>query len=1049
MQHTIESLRKFVDQFSRALDALVEGVALVARDEVAEFLSRYNEMVPECDQRLQHSAGLLERGLRDEALGYEADEPALLEAVTLLDLSARPNWPQWIEALRALGFPEPVMPKVEVAVELRDAQEQVVRLKPLLDQWRRSNLMNAPLAQRIAIVRQLRKQDPNNESWHECLKAHEKQRAMEIERDVKAAVAAVDETRLTSLAEEFKAQWLEPPPQRIVSAVTTALSAIRGTRIDKEIEQVATSLAAALDAKDLEAARTLRNRWDSLAEAKGAFDADDVNVARALPAVEWVERHDRLESLFSEVWQSLDARPESRKVRREWVRKLARMRDEVEDLTERLAADIDLEPVERLRARVTRVEEELKREEGGRRRLTYLGVGVGVSMVVGIAVTVMSVIQQQDAVAQTLVELDKRLQSIEGGRVAPEELPAITLPDSLRQEPVVAAKLRDIEVAASAETRRRQGFQEGIKALGDMIDALAKAPRAESLGDWPVPFVPATQALASLKDRKLAKTADEVTELEKAEKRLQNAANRFQRDADELLGGKLAALQQRLQRARERMRQSRPAAAQEVDGVGAELEALRKTAGEQAAPGAATPFAEHRRVSRLAAKQLEAAGAVAQAIESLKADVGELEKFEAAERRLDESLGEWNRYADNLRALGADFGNQATARDYGEAARDADLWSSIDAWNRFAAEVKPLADLSPDEARSIANQLQTLRDKAGKLKHVSAFVDSILPAVQKIGERDLEDVAQSLRTWCDREWLGEIQWVVRMSDGKLYYSLRHKPEIGDPSFRYQRQIKLDGDWPAPKVEVVSQGDSFTVEESPQRKLAESLEVKYLARIPDDAKGLALDDILSDMAEAVIGAADVDPCLRMVNLRKVISMGRANSLPFAGPKVTRLFGLLDDGNGQFPGLTAEEIGEFLDPQRSENNAYIKAKKHADRVLAQAGPVLSELKAEIANERRRLSAIQAAPLLCIGRLGRDLEGRVVVVPKAGTTLQPGELLVVHTGGALNVIGACNLEGKVTITGGGPLVAGLPVFIQRSKTSAKKGQDNTATSTKKDAS
>jgi hypothetical protein len=97
---TITELKKFADDFAKALDALVEGVAVDARDEVALYLARYIELVPAVDERLRFCAALLEKGLRHEALGYEADEPALLEAVTLLDLAGRPQWQRWLEVLK-------------------------------------------------------------------------------------------------------------------------------------------------------------------------------------------------------------------------------------------------------------------------------------------------------------------------------------------------------------------------------------------------------------------------------------------------------------------------------------------------------------------------------------------------------------------------------------------------------------------------------------------------------------------------------------------------------------------------------------------------------------------------------------------------------------------------------------------------------------------------------------------------------------------------------------------------------------------------------------
>ncbi|MFM7264709.1 MAG: hypothetical protein ACKOZW_03775, partial [Cyanobium sp.] len=81
---------------------------------------------------------------------------------------------------------------------------------------------------------------------------------------------------------------------------------------DRELAEVSVGLSAAMEHRDIDSARGLRDRWERLIESKGTFAIDDPNVLRAEPAVTWLERHERLEELFGEVWQSLEARPSLR-----------------------------------------------------------------------------------------------------------------------------------------------------------------------------------------------------------------------------------------------------------------------------------------------------------------------------------------------------------------------------------------------------------------------------------------------------------------------------------------------------------------------------------------------------------------------------------------------------------------------------------------------------------------------------------------------------------------------------------------------------------------
>jgi hypothetical protein len=1031
MLQSIQELRAYMEQFAKALNSLAEGVALVARDEVAELLSRYNDLVPVCDQRLERCSGLLEKGLRNEALGYEADEPALLESVTLLDLSSRPQWPRWLDVLKALGFPEPVMPKVEIAVELRDAQEQVARLKPLLDQWRRANLANAPLPARIATLRQLRRQDPNNEAWHECLKAHEKQRAMEIEADVKSAVAARDEQRLAALAEEFKSQWLEAAPQRVVKAVETALASIRGGRIDAEIKQVAAGLAAALDAKDLDAGRAFRDRWNPLVAAKGAFNADDADVLRALPAVEWVERHDRLDALFDAVSQGLDARPPQRDGRREWVRSLARMRDEVEDLAEKLHDEIDLEPIERLRARVARVSDEVQRDETSRRRLMYLAVVATASVLVGSVIMVASLMRRADQVRQAIAALQKRQAEMDKGAVDPSVSFDFGFPDWLEREPPVATALAALDQATKSEAQRRGDLTAAAAEVKGMIDTLSARPAAQTLDPWPDPFVAATKAWAAIKEKQLTKTAEDAGMVDAMEKRLTNAANRFQRDADEVLSGRVADIEARLARLRGDMRGSGGKAGEDLAGIVKDVRDLRLIASEPGAPGAAPPFAEQRRVSGAAGKPLDPDQDLERTIATVRAEMSDRQRFEEAERGLDEALGDWKRYGDKLESLAREFGKQVAAKDYAEAAKEAPLWVALGEWNRFAETMRPLAELSADDARVMVERFDQMRERAEKLAIVSEFNDAYLGALRKFAERQPPQLAAALREWCEREWLGELAWTVTF-EGNTFYS-RFKPDGKGYSFKFQRNIKLtqDAEWPSQASWEKDDEQELVVEPSPQKLLADQLMSQFVSKIAEQAPGVALDEVLCDMTTKLVGDVKVEPCLRIVSLRKFLVLGRDNSLAFETPAVGGLFRKLEDESGPFPGLKIEEIGEFLDPEREENQAYQKVKKTAERILADAGTVLSKVQADILALRRKLVNAKATAYACVGRVSRDVEGQFVVAPQKNVTWVKGaDAFVIRPDGSLDVVGTCGDPGRISITATRPLVAGMPVFTAKSK-------------------
>ena len=1025
MPKSIAELTPFMDQLTKSLDSLAEGVNLIASDEVAELLAQFNQLVPECDGRLHLCAGLLAKGLRDEALGYEADEPALLETVTLLDLSSRPQWPRWLEAMTSLGFPRPAMPKVEVAVELREAQERVVALKPLLDQWRRANLANAPLRSRISILRRLRGEDPNNETWFECLRAHENSRFMEIEADVKEALASRNEGRLAELVDEMNAQWLEPPPKRVRKAAETGLDSFRGSRVDAELDQAADALATAMEARDLDAARDIRVRWDRLVSEKGAFTENDGRLEKAAPAVAWIDSHDRMESLFAEVWNSLDARPTATKARREWVRGLTRMRDEVEDIAERLRDEIDVEPIERLRSRVARIEEEHRREESSRRLLAYLTVAAIATVIIGGVATYVSLLRHYERVKSAVTELDSLRQRVERGEYEPEKIPRPNLAESIARDPSVEAKARLLDAAVAKDSDRRKRFAELQNRLAGMLDSLAKAERLAALEPWPVPFVEATKTLAEIEAGDFVRTAADKTILEKDAGLLENAARRFRRDGEEAVAQRTTDLTSRLEQIQQQMRSNRQDAAVALDAIEKEFVTLRGLLNQPAAAGAAGSYADARKTSRNAAQPLDGDGAVAKTLATLRKGIGDQQRLKAAEQDIDAAAGDWPRYVEKLESTAAEFAQQSISKDYREAAKDLPLWRSVAEWNGFVKALRPFDVLPSDRAKIAVNSLAKLREDADKLAFVRTFIDRNEPLVKAFAERDLAEVHRELTEWLNREWLGELAWCVKSGETTYYTAV--KPLIKNGEFEYQRQIKQAGVWPKP---AKANEDQANAEPSPQRKLADELEKDYVGKIPDATPGLEFEAVLIGALKRTLEADKVEPCLRLLTVRKLVLLGRNVSPVFQSPEANALQNELDDGMGGIPGVEITDLGEFLDPNREQNRAYVGVRKSSERLLARAKRGLGSLNTTFEDARSALLHTNVRALSCVGRLARDAGGAIVFAQSQKTaTPSNAELLVIGPNGDAMKIGTCGPDGRAKIEKGS-LVAGVPVFVWRQK-------------------
>jgi hypothetical protein len=1013
---SVEGIRRLMKHLCEALEALSEGVSLAAPDTVRALLARRKEIVPVVDERLTKCAELIRRGLRDEAVSYATEPPDVVQVATLLDISRHARWKIWMAKLNELSIPTPPMPRMDLVAALIHAQEELLRLKPLLDAWRRMNLANAPLADRIAMLGRLRKADPENELWFEALQEHQKQRIPGLERDVTEAAQAQDDQRLGLLVAEMRQEWIEPVPPRIVALAKSALKRFRGTRIDRELDSLADSLAAAHDAKDFDAARTLRDRWQVLVDQKGSFAVDDPRLTAAQPAVAWVDAHARMTTVSEELWNSLDARPGGLRMRQDWVRSLERLGNEIEDLAEKLEGDSNDDAIARAHERIDRQRAQLERDLRFRRMMMYVGIA-STAVVLGLVVWYFDDQARHDgSVAKALRELRGARESIASGAL--QDIPDFRGMFSSRvaSDPEVGSLVAAIRNDQQQQTDRRTKLQATLQKVRESLRAAETAERPDPLAPWPSAFAEASRSISEVNESQLAVTDEERADAARLKSAIDRLGRKLLDAADDLCRKRISEFEEELSKARDLLAADGDGAIRAVGLVKAAIATLR---GQVAAPAVVEGSSSDKRL-RIASEAIIAllapGGALLKKAEAIEGMLASRNRFREAERELDRRLGDWRRYAEQLALISRDFATFPEARDFSRAADHKSLWPAVDAWRGFQPALKQLHLATPERARETVETFEALPAETKDLPMAKRFRQDVLPALQLFADRDLEKLREDLEKWFSGTWLSDLQYVVKTQEEILYYCL-NAPQEGAAQFKYvSGQKDAEAGWPI-KVAVKT---AQAVKQSPQSQLADAC--RSLVRKTDPSGGLAVDELFVALLQTTVDGTTVDPVPRLITARKFVLLAAEYSRPWraAGRRLSKL---LDDGQGGIPGLAVEALWTFVPPTRDENPEYELTKQKAERLLQEIRIGLAAVKDAIAKERQMLTTPTTSRATLVGRLGRNEAGALVGIWR-GSNPPPGRLWWFSTGSEVAVAGTVDEKGEFRP---GPATgpAGTPLF------------------------
>ena len=1030
MPDTIEDIQSCSSNLKDALDSLTEGVAGDAKDVVRQLLAKYSVIIPEIDERLAKCDALLQRGLRDEALSYANDAPSLFDAVGFLDLEKnQQQWEKWKATLALHEMSIPVGPKVDIARELYDAEMYLAQLKPLLSKYRRAVLENAPLVQRLGLLRKLREADPTCSAWIESIQEHEKRRLMDMEVEVQDAFQQKNETALQRIAKELQAKWIKRPPAHLVASVKKSLKKVTDNRVGIQLDTITHALVMAKAEGDLGSARALREQWSALETENGSFSVDDPNVTKVLPVLEWVQQHDDIERLYLDLESEIDQQPVSRKERLAWVNSLKQSCLKIDGLATDLEAEIDRADTDRLIAHVNEVVMKHDTDEIHRQRWMYFTM-VAVCITVVIATWLfLSARQFAGTVELVLRDLQDVLQRVETGEETTRPVLEETVPASVLDDERVTTFFREVDRAFDIEEDRRQQLADA----DERFDAALKSVQgpADGISAWPDGFEEAVEVLVHSIPA-FSKTVDEKNIINKKKERLEEKMQLFQDKADSFCGQKTRELNTQIDRALADIRERPKTAAEAAAAVRAELEQLEKEATQVAMPSAAGEYAQWRMVSEEGQKLFTpGANSIKQNLEFLEKRVQQIRGITMADANIDAALGNWIKYGQLLNATANDFKDDA--KEYAEAAQLEGFWVAIDQWNQLAKESSAIGTLDSDRAEKLVKKITALSEMSesrfSDLQCVKDFVGQDKALLEAFAARKPTELLVKLKEWYAREWMTEIGFTATI-EGEVFYCLKSPPK-DSADIDVITGLKIDAfGWPQAS-EYVRKSD-WAVERSPQAALADDLQQNEWTKLPNDISGLKGDQFIINCIQRVLSAEEVDPCLRLVNVRKFFLIGRGDdtfrSFCFDIPEAHEFYTRIN-GPGGIPNISIDELGRAFTPSKVRNadGVYKAVRKRAEEILDQAQKTLQAIREKLKQITLRCSRGQQEFVL-VGRLALDDRGRkILTAQKQG--VEASRIVAVDSTGAFVLIGEFVgavplLKNQVAFPAGTPCFVEVPV-------------------------
>lgn len=759
---TTEDHQRLVD----AINAILCMDSEVEASVVTSAHQKLDQAVRQANERLKTCDGLLQKGLRPEALQQAQIEPNLLDVIAILDFDELELWNNYAQQCGFARVPELL---VEVVDDLETAFADEEPLTDLRYRHRLHALARSPLPIRIEILRKLAEVDQSNPLWEDELVTYEKSRLTDVLNECKAAAAADDLEHIQALEQELRSQeWRVKPSKKLVGFATAKSQEIQGKFARAHLVDLEPRLNEAYSLSDVETARKLRDEWGrQVAVAK--LSEQDPLMQKVLEPLKWLAEKDRQD--------------------REQAAYQAAVRELERELDRKDATKADFEPLyykveqfgrgvpENLQQRLTARVAELDREASRRRLIKLTSIATGtVVLLVLIGVGIFLWIRN--------LELNRHVANLQG-LIQEEQLDEaeVYVTDLAESNPRVhehedfQAQVRNLMNKVQEDADRRKQLEYKLSVAQSTLEELsADDPSSLELGRLNQGYDALNEANA------IAKTEMERTRIAELGDQLKAKEKEVQSAVDTKFQTEVVAFHQAVKA----LDPDAPGYTGQLETHKTQAESLkgRKWISEDLGPRLLDPI-----VTEIEAliKQDEVAREEAKYLAEIRKAVGDPNAF-----RL-----KLNGYVNN-----EEFDGTPRQRSFQQVLQDeTSLWIGAEEWNKLKSKLKGtnLITYSPKyapmriaEANTLLNQHKGFPEEA-TLKEVVAYLNLVVArdAGTNLGRLEKNVLAPDL--------VSSLYMLQTKADPKLqypakrYYSTKMPTTLGDTHYviRYALDIGLD------------------------------------------------------------------------------------------------------------------------------------------------------------------------------------------------------------------------------------------------------------------
>jgi len=225
---TFERLEQW-REIAAAIESALNMGGEPGMDMLVSRMAEWNEAVDEWTTALQTCLDLGTRGLRDEALQWHA-EGFLDVGDSLHAPTRREGWEAWQAILEEKENPVPrfdlelykAVLNLSADLQARDIAGR--SLRDQIDGLRRNALIRGEMGERLTLLDSIRSLDSGREAWTSMIAPIRRERATQIESELRAALAAKDFAKLARCVEEVQSVDWEGQLSGTVVSLTNSVA---------------------------------------------------------------------------------------------------------------------------------------------------------------------------------------------------------------------------------------------------------------------------------------------------------------------------------------------------------------------------------------------------------------------------------------------------------------------------------------------------------------------------------------------------------------------------------------------------------------------------------------------------------------------------------------------------------------------------------------------------------------------------------------------------------------------------------------------------------